>query len=333
MVKPEREECRRFGRWSLAPAITLLGWGLLARAHSERLWPVAVLELLPPQVLLPLPLLGLWRSRRRPGWTALHAAVLGGLLCWPVGWVFGGPVPAVAGPRLRVLTLNTEFASASPGQVAALARREEADAVFLQEALSRDRQFVPYAAALRRAFPGWTLTRHDELVTLTRLPVLETRAVAFPGSPHALLLTRVDAWGQAVTLLNVHLPTTGVLPSASDRARRRTLPERVERRLAARRAFLERLGTLLEEAPGPVLLAGDLNASPRGELAARLRALGLSDAFARAGSGFGFTHAARFGHARIDYVWSRGAVPTAARVLPERLSDHRALAARLVLEQ
>lgn len=264
------------------------------------------------------------------GGAGLHAAVLGGLLCWPVGLTLSLPVTAVAGTPLRVLTLNSNFASAPPGQVAALARQGEADVVFLQEVLTRDRQFTP-SAALRRAFPGWTLTRHDELVTLSRLPVRETRSVSFPGSPHALLLTRIDAWGQAVTLLNVHLPAVGALPSTSDARLRRTLPERVGRRLAVRRAFLERLEGLLEERPGPVVLAGDLNASPRGELAARLRRLGLTDAFARGGQGFGFTHAAGLGYARIDYVWSRGATFAVAHVLPERLSDHRALAARLSL--
>lgn len=328
-----QEEARRFARRSVFPGLALLGWGLLARTRSESAWPVAVLDLVPPQLVLPLPLLGLWGSLRRGrwGWAGLHAAVFGALLCWPVGLTLNLPVPPASGTPLRVLTLNTEFASSPPEEIARLARREKADVVFLQEALDRARDFVSYAAALRRAFPGWTLTRHDELVTLSRLPVLESRPAPFPGSPHALLLTRVDAWGQAVTLLNVHLPTTGVLPSASDALRRRTLPERVERRLAVRRAFLERLGALLEEAPGPVILAGDLNASPRGELTARLRALGLTDAFARSGQGFGFTHAASFGHSRIDYVWSRSAWTVSARVLPERLSDHRALAASFSL--
>lgn len=38
---------------SLTFAALALAWGLLARARSETLWPGAVLNLVPPQVLLP----------------------------------------------------------------------------------------------------------------------------------------------------------------------------------------------------------------------------------------------------------------------------------------
>ena len=137
------------------------------------------------------------------------------------------------------------------------------------------------------------------------------------------------AWGGgALNIYNVHLTTNGLLPSRSDTRLGRTLPQRVGQRLQVRRDFLSLTAGQLRR-PGPALFVGDFNAPPRGELAARLRTLGLQDAFAVAGRGFGFTHAAQFGHSRIDYVWQRGLVVSGARALPDRLSDHRALLVHL----
>ena len=63
---------------SLAFALLALAWGLLARARSETWWWVAALDVVPPQVLLPLPLGLAWVALRRRSWNwaALDFAVL-----------------------------------------------------------------------------------------------------------------------------------------------------------------------------------------------------------------------------------------------------------------
>lgn len=323
----------RLPRLSLAFALLALGWGLLARARSETWWWVAALDVVPPQVWLPVPLALTWAALRRRSWSlvALNLAALLAFTASQVGFVLPRLPTETEGSGLplTVLTLNADFARADPARLAALVRREGVEVLALQEGLDRERRGEEYETRLRAAFPGWTFTRHDELLTLTRLPVLASRAVTFPRSPHAVLVTGVRLSGQTVTVVNTHLPTLGLLASESDRRLRRALPERVERRMAVRRDFVEVVSGVLRAAPGPVVLLGDLNAPPRGELHARLAHLGLSDAFGAAGSGFGFTHAARLGHSRIDYAWARGAGTEHAAPLPDVLSDHRALLVRL----
>lgn len=145
---------RRFSALSLAFASLALAWGLLARARSETWWWVAALDLVPPQVLLPVPLLLAWRALRRRnwGWAAFHVAVA---LAFAVGAVLPDRLAGAAqrGAPLRVLTLNADFARADPIRLAALVRRERVDVLALQEALDRDRN-AGYEARVRAAFPG-----------------------------------------------------------------------------------------------------------------------------------------------------------------------------------
>ncbi|MBB5235451.1 endonuclease/exonuclease/phosphatase family protein [Deinococcus budaensis] len=325
---------RRLPALSLLFAALALAGGLLARAHSETCWWVAVLDLVPPQALLPVPLLLAWRAsgRRRWGWAAFNVAVALAFTVGQVGAVLPDRLAGAAqrGAPLRVLTLNANFAGADPTRLAALVRQERVDVLTLQETLDRGRD-AGYGARVQAALPGWSLARHDELVTLARWPLRESRAVTFPSSPHAVLVTSLEVAGRDVTVVNTHLPTLALLPSPSDTRLRRTLPQRVARRLTVRREFVGVVAGLLRGAPGPLILAGDLNAPPRGELHARLHALGLTDAFQAGGTGLGFTHHARFGHSRIDYVWARGVQAERALALPDVLSDHRAVLAELRL--
>ena len=49
---------------SLALALLALLWSVLARQYSETWWWVATLDLLPPQLLLPVIAWLIWRTRR-----------------------------------------------------------------------------------------------------------------------------------------------------------------------------------------------------------------------------------------------------------------------------
>ena len=89
--------------------------------------------------------------------------------------------------------------------------------------------------------------------------------------------------------------------------------------------------TLLREAAegGPLIVAGDFNTPPRGELYATL-ASRFTDAFAQAGWGFGNTYSSRWPVVRIDHVWFSSDVQAVrAWVPPVMASDHRPLMAVL----
>lgn len=321
--------------WSLLFLAVAFGWWWVTRTHAGSWWWAAALNVVPPQVLLPWPIFLVWQAARakKRGWVLLNVLASAVFTVSVVGLLLPRAEPQPAGVPLTLLTLNTNFASTNPEQLAQVAVREGVQVITLQESLNRQFQAGAYEAQVRAAFPGWNVARHDELLTLSKLPILGTKVVTFPNSLHAVLVTEVRVQGQAIRVVNAHLAAPKLLPSASDRAMGRNLQQRMEFTLAIRRDFQKVAGGLIRENPLPLLIAGDLNAPPRGGVWYQLRSLGLRDAFLQAGKGFGFTHHALFGHSRIDYVWLRGAKAEEARPLRDLLSDHRALLVKVVLPE
>ena len=317
------------GWWSLGLALTAALWGVLARLTSETWWWVATLDLLPPQVLLPLLLWLIWYTRRS-AWLLSNLLFAALFVLFQVGLILHfGAAGGRSAATLTVLTLNAKYASAPPGRLAEVVAREGAEVVALQEAQDQQGQGTAYENNLRAAFPGWTLVRRGELLLLTRLPLQQTGPVPFWKGQHELLAVRVRWQGQNLTVLNAHLPTLALRPTQGEPD---TLIRRVQQRLAERRALPEAVAGVLTAEPGPLLLVGDINAPTRGQMHALLRQVGLQDGFAAAGQGFGFTYHQRFGFARLDYVWQRGLNVERAQVLSDALSDHRPLVVRLTLE-
>lgn len=319
--------------WSLLFILIACGWWWVTRTHAGSWWWAAALNVIPPQVLLPLPLLLAWLAARhkKRGWVLLNLLAAAVFTVSVVGLLLPRAEPKAVGLPLTLLTLNTNWASTSPAALAQVAVREGVQVITLQEGLPRGGQANSYEAQLRAAFPGWSVARYDELITLSKLPILNLKSVKFPHSRHAVLVTELRAEGQVVTVVNAHLAAPKLLPSASDRELGRNLQQRLDFTLSIRRDFQKVSGDLIRANGLPLVMAGDLNAPPRGGVWYQLRSLGLRDAFLQAGRGFGFTHHALFGHSRIDYVWLRGARATEARPLRDLLSDHRALLVKLVL--
>ncbi|MEQ1933847.1 MAG: endonuclease/exonuclease/phosphatase family protein, partial [Fimbriimonadaceae bacterium] len=76
----------------------------------------------------------------------------------------------------------------------------------------------------------------------------------------------------------------------------------------------------------PSIAAGDLNEQPLGPNYYRLTEY-WTDAFEAAGQGFGYTLTATLPNHCSDYILSRGIHPVRCEVLPDVVSDHRAIVA------
>lgn len=225
--------------------------------------------------------------------------------------------PCIAPRRFTVLTFNIHGGRTPHGldleAIAAEVRRAHADVVLLQEVdrgLSRT-EFLDEPEILGRALgmPVYFQARVRSNAILTRFPVTEWGSVRLPQWPgksqRRLVHASVLVEGQHVQVFNTHLDHTSA-----------------GLRLAQARAVREALARHADE---PVVLGGDLNAAPGGAV---LETLGrdLSDAWAAAGEGPGYTVPAHNPRTRIDYVLHNSwLTPRSAQVIPSGGSDHAAV--------
>lgn len=253
------------------------------------------------------------------------------LLLAVLGLAAVGPAPAAAAPArpLTVLSFNIHHAAGVDGvfdldRLAAEIRRTRADVVGLQEVdrhfgarsgwidepanlASRLGMHVVFGANLdlEPPEPGQPRRQYGTAI-LSRYPIVEWRNTLLPkGNPteeqRGLLAAVLDVRGVPVRFMTTHFQ--------HDNA--------VSRRLQA-----DAVASAVRSAGEPVVLTGDLNATPDKPEITTLTAL-LTDGHAAAGHGDGFTHPADSPTARIDYVLTRGPRPVHSTVLPTTASDHR----------
>ncbi|MBN9635357.1 MAG: endonuclease/exonuclease/phosphatase family protein [Actinobacteria bacterium] len=227
---------------------------------------------------------------------------------------------APAGTPLRFLSANLRYGRAEAEPIVRYAE-DGADIFALQEltpaALSRLE-----AAGLDRMFPYRALREMDEpggVGIWSRYPISDVRID--DGFWLGMLAVDVDVPGAPIAprVMTVHLSAPWPDP------------------LQGWRDDLARLADTLRKAAqassGPVLLAGDLNATPDMREFRRLLRQGYQDAGAQAGAGIVRTHPADIFAPpvfAVDHILTRGYVATSVQTLRVAGSDHRALLAQLV---
>jgi vancomycin resistance protein VanJ len=268
-------------------------------------WWLSTILLYVPRLLYALPLvllspLAVWKARRALGPQAgCLLFVLGPLMGWQAPGR-GEPPPAGAAP-MRVLTYNLGFSPRSTVALMVAAARLQPDVIVAQE--SRD---------LTELFPGWRTYHEGEHFLATRLPLLaaETRPylpdrpwrrgaryrLQGPTGSFTLYALHLDTPRRAFEPLKAELRAGFVRwPNLGPAAR--VIASDAERRsLEARRARV-----WVDETTEPCIIVGDFNGPPDTPLCRRLWG-GFRDAFAVAGSGYGYTAHAPWPWVRIDRI-------------------------------
>lgn len=125
------------------------------------------------------------------------------------------------------------------------------------------------------------------------------------GALVALVRTRYGRW---------HAITTHLDASGTDEYRQQEA-DRLRDIIRARRA-----------AGAPLMLGGDMNATPDSAVIRKVLGFGLRDAWSECGQGDGFTYPAGKPVKRIDYLFLTGSLRcTSAKVIDSQASDHRPL--------
>ena len=254
--------------------------------------------------------------------------------------LFGVAVPAAASARpVTVLSYNIHHGAGLDGvfdldRIADVIDRSHADVVGLQEV---DRHYgdrsawadvsaelaerlgmhVVFAANLDLDPPAPGQPRRQYgTALLSRFPIVSWHntllPMAKPGEEQRGLLEAViDVHGLRIRAMTTHLQ--------HDNA-------------ASRRLQAGVVATAVAASREPVVLTGDLNATPDTPEVTTLTAT-MADSHARAGHGAGLTYPAEAPTARIDYVLTTGARVVSSRVLTSDASDHLPVLARLVVHR
>jgi endonuclease/exonuclease/phosphatase family metal-dependent hydrolase len=288
----------------VAASVALIGAQQLG---SDGPWWLELSRYLPFPMMLAPAVLALVLSPSL-GWRWLVASAAAVLLFVTVamGLVWHAPEPAEG--KLRVMTYNTKAAQLleRTGDIAALEReivRHHADIVVMQDAngIRHWRGYDPKGPLFGLAH----VFAQGEYAVASRWPLRDCAIaqVALAAEPLSYARCSVDAGGAAFTLITVHLesPRMGLNAARHEGVDGIDAWQRNhEARLAQARALAR------DVAPGPLVLAGDLNAPDASAVVRSLLALGLRDAFASAGRGYGYTYGhtlrPRFSFLRIDHI-------------------------------
>lgn len=323
------------GEYSALDGLALLWLGALLalsvafRVFGDRWWPVTVLLFLGrwPWLLpaAPLALLALAARRPRAGvFVGLGAAVgLWGVMGFTLGagrWL-GRSDPAT---RIRVVSYNVAL-NAVGARIADVVADWRPDVLAIQECGEK------VAAALKK-IPGYQIDLAGTCL-LTRFPIVGrdsmVRDVAGEsGGSGWIKRYRLQGPGGEFDFVNLHLETPRKGFEAL-RWREAGALDEIDKFTAIRREESRHARRWVDGGPGPRIVVGDFNTP--GESAIFRAAWGdLTDAFDRAGFGFGYTRKNNFIRIRIDHILADdGWAVRSARVLPDYGSDHHGVMAEL----
>ena len=312
---------------------------------GERFWPFAVLLYLPQHIFL-LPLIVLIPA-------ALLADVSARTLCWSLATCLiiflwhvpfhlgfggrGGPV------KLKVITNNY---SQNHGQtLQPFIDSQDPDIVVLEDSGAA-------AGGLRRRYPERTVRQLGQFVFVGKTGLTGGKLLAWPtwgGGPVAAVW-QVPWQGRQLDIYSVHLPTPrrdlaklaglGLIKELVGRNRRASDQMSFSEAMTARVQLARNFATVLAQERNPFVAMGDFN-MPSDGFVHHVITGGVTDCFAHAGWGFGFTFPCDTHNPftlgqpwlRLDYVLAGpGWSVEDCRVEPNRRSKHRAVAATLSWE-
>lgn len=312
---------RRRKRICVWAGFTLYAWAGVAFWANDKFWWATLLGSVPYALFFLLGLLWLgWAVRVRTPWLlALGPAGLGAFL-------FLG-LPGRVEPKrdgdlvVRVMTWNIDNATDAKA-LAAFIRTEEPDIASLQEVRDLDRE------ALLRELPNYRLYGENGTYILSRIRVKSTEVLEIPIQNYRRFVPVVtlDTPHGPMAVGGIHL-VHGFSPSWL--ARPASLASRMERHRGLRESQVNFALDALDQRGKSVVLMGDFNLQPFGQLHRRIDR-DMDDAGAEWAPIGTFPNA--IPAYRLDRIWIRGSLKVASRkVAPSSLTGHRAVVVDLIL--
>ena len=313
------------------------------RFVSEGPWWLELSRYLPyPLLVAPAVVALLFSIRLGWRWLVAAAATIAAFATLAMGFVWNADPGDDAAVDVRFMTYNVKalLAIERRGGLAALAaevERHHPDVVVMQDSSPLMRGRDPERPGSMFGLPE--VKREAQYVIASRWPLRNCTTARADSAEVQLAFARctVDRPGGAFEIVDVHFesPRTGLVA-----ARQEGFDgiELWQSNYAGRVAQARALAALLRTSTHPLVLGGDLNAPDASPAIQTLLAIGLRDAFATAGRGWGHTYGhrlrPRFSFLRIDHILVSDDV-TVVRAFTggEEASDHRPVIADLRLPQ
>ena len=234
-------------------------------------------------------------------------------------WLGGSAAGASEAPSLRVASANVLDSNPEPQKLLDFVRASDADVLVLVEAQGgrwRDMLAAIAADYPHRAPEGWQ--NGAPVILFSRHPVVRESVIVPPGGRRPYLAADLALGEHTLTVVGVHAPSPS--PKRPSETRRRNLQ-------------LGYLANLVEDARGPMVIAGDFNTTPWSPF---FRELVTTAGLRNAADGHGYigTWPSWFWPAQIpiDHVLVKGPVAVAnIRRGPSTGSDHYPVVADLRL--
>lgn len=242
---------------------------------------------------------------------------------WTIETAPGARAGEAAGPSVSVITFNMFDRNPRKDELRAWLMTRPADVVALQEAPAtfaaalRDDGAYPYQSSLFDAgLDGAEFPEARAITVLSVFPVIDTFKLKRPPDGRAAALVRLavspakDLWLAVVDAVE---------------------PPLTPQRTATRDRYLLSVAARVAHCPGPLMVAGDFNATPYAPVLKRfssiadVRPTGLLDGT--------WPHWLGPLGLRLDHILVRGVVVEDVRVLVSRGSDHRPVRALLRLAE
>ena len=300
-------------------------WSYLIWAVPEGLWCFLVAIPIVCGVAL-----GRDRSVRRAARLGIVATLLLSLaMCEPRLRALRTPGPN----NLKVMQLNMEHGLKGVEKIARLIERELPDILFLEETGPLDQQPDQRSPELTRALSQYQVHRSRFEAVAVRGEILETEVIDLPetATEHSerpgkvLTAVRAKVRGHTLRLVALHFSPSRL--NEAFEASPWAMPAYLSEMARIRSGQYSKLREYMEmHANDCIIVGGDFNAHPAGPEYRKMSALG-ADAFSASGAGLGFTLTATVPCERFDYIWCRNVEPVRSEVLPDIVSDHRALVA------
>lgn len=275
---------------------------LLANFRSQYVWIGA------------LALAGLGAQRLWPAFAVVGLAVLFNVVAVAPYWMGSIGEPAGNG-RLTILHLNTQSGNPEKAAIVEFVRESDADIVFLAEVTPRLRELLDESSLPFTVVAGTPRSTPIGVAALARDGSVTGRLTNLGASEVPAVLLDASIGGVEVQILGFHTSSPGEEGRAADR----------NDQLAA-------AGTIVATRSTPMVLVGDLNATPWTPAFRELIATGLTDA--QRGRGVAGSWPSGWGPLMIpiDHVLHTGELTTTAFAFgPSVGSDHRSLRVELAL--